>query len=69
MYRITETAEELARELDEIGMGVLTNYTLADAIREGSKVTKQAQGWGDGLETACALTAAFTAAKARNFLI
>ena len=32
--------------------------TLADAIREGSKETAQAYGWGDGIETACALTAA-----------
>lgn len=32
--------------------------TLADAMREGSKETAQALGWGDGVETACALTAA-----------
>lgn len=32
--------------------------TLADAIREGSRETAQAYGWGDGVEKACALTAA-----------
>jgi hypothetical protein len=32
--------------------------TLADAMREGSKETAQSQGWGNGVETACALTAA-----------
>lgn len=32
--------------------------TLADAMREGSKETAQTYGWGNGVETACALTAA-----------
>jgi hypothetical protein len=36
----------------------LIGITLADAIREGSKETAQAYGWGDGVENACALTAA-----------
>ena len=43
------------------------NYTLADAIREGSSVTDKANGWGDGAE-ACALHAAVIAAKARGYM-
>lgn len=31
---------------------------LSDAIRLGAKDTTQAYNWGDGIETACALTAA-----------
>lgn len=51
-----------AKELERL------NYRLSDAIREGSQVTKQAVGsWGTG-ESACALSAAALAAKARGFL-
>jgi hypothetical protein len=54
--------------LSEIDMRVRTGYTLADAMREGSTVSEQKIGnWGDG-ETACALTAATIAAKARGYI-
>lgn len=43
------------------------NYTLADAIREGSSVTDKADGWGDG-DKACALHAAVIAAQARGYM-
>jgi hypothetical protein len=49
------------KELDRM------NYRLSDAIREGSSVTEQANGWGQG-EQACALHAGVIAAKARGFL-
>lgn len=68
MYRVAETAEELAAEINAIELDVMTNYRLSDAIREGAKYTRQTTGWGDGKETACALSAAFIAAKARNFI-
>lgn len=32
--------------------------TLADCIREGAKTSNSTVGWGDGSNTACALTAA-----------
>jgi hypothetical protein len=67
MNKIDEKAEELQKTIDEIGMSVYTGYTLADAIREGSSVSKQAYDWGNG-ETACALTAAVIAAKARGYV-
>jgi len=67
MNKIDEKAEELAKVIDDIGMSVYTGYTLADAIREGSKVSTQEYGWGDG-ETACALTSAVIAAKARGYV-
>lgn len=64
----TETkVDELKQMLGNIEMEVLTEYTLADAIREGSQVSKQAHGWGTG-EEQCALHAAVTAAVAREFL-
>lgn len=60
--------EDTKRMLGEIDMRVRTGYTLADAMREGSTVTEQKiGGWGDG-ETACALTAATVAAKARGYV-
>lgn len=68
MYKVAETAAEIKDLLDGIGLDVATNYRLSDAMREGSKFTKQSVGWGDGAETACALTAAFIAAKGRGFL-
>lgn len=67
MNRLDEKADELRATIDEIGMQVLTGYTLADAIREGSKVSDQAYTWGTG-DTACALTAAVIAARARGFV-
>lgn len=68
MNKIDEKAEELQKTIDEIGMSVMTGYTLADAIREGASVTKQAVGgWGDGY-SACALTGAVIAAKARGYV-
>lgn len=76
--KIDEKAEVLRTRVDldedtkallaEIDMRVMTGYTLADAIREGSTVSEQeVGGWGDG-ETACALTAATIAAKARGYI-
>jgi hypothetical protein len=70
MSTVNETAESLRlqQELGAIELDVTTNYTLADAIREGSTVTEHEQsGWGDGLK-ACALTAAVISARARNYL-
>ena len=68
MNRIDEKAEELKKAIDEIGMSVMTSYTLADAIREGSSVTTPAVGaWGDGY-AACALTSAVIAAKSRGYI-
>lgn len=66
--KIDEKTEELRKELGEIEMDVLSQgYTLADAIREGSQVTEQAHAWGTGA-TACALSAAYLAARARGFI-
>lgn len=67
MNRIDEKADELKKTIDEIGMSVYTGYTLADAIREGSTVSEQEYGWGDGVR-ACALTSAVIAAKARGYV-
>jgi len=70
MNRVDEKAAELTEQLRaELGAIELTamEYTLADAIREGSTVTEHDQsGWGTGA-TACALTAGLVAAKARGF--
>ena len=49
------------KELDRL------QYRLSDAIREGSMVAPQAEGWGDGTEM-CALHSAVTAAKARGYM-
>jgi hypothetical protein len=63
--KAAELQKALERDLRGIELDVLTNYTLADAIREGSSVSKQAYGWGNGNE-ACALHAAVIAAKAHK---
>lgn len=57
---------EMEKELAGIEEKVVLGYTLADAMREGSKVTTQAYGWGGGM-AACALTSAATAATARGY--
>ena len=62
-----ELSEQLKADLGEIELRTM-QYTLADAIREGASVTDQAYNWGDGAETACALTAAVLSAKARGYI-
>lgn len=63
----TRTEDDVIAELRAKELEVLTNYTLADAMREGSEVTEQAFNWGSG-GTACALSAARLAAKARGYI-
>lgn len=65
--KIDEKAKELKEILSGIELKVLTGYTLADAIRDGSKVSEQAYNWGDGY-SACALTSAVIGATARGYI-
>ena len=71
MSSINEKALELSKKLEAemagTEMQVVTGYSLADAIREGSSVTTQEYGWGCG-STACAMTAAVISAKARGYM-
>jgi hypothetical protein len=64
-----EKVEELKGIIDATEVKELErlNYRLSDAIREGSSVSEQAYGWGNG-ERACALHAAVIAAKARGYM-
>lgn len=54
--------------LRAIELDVLTGYTLADAMREGTGVTQQKfGGWVDA-DSSCAFGAAYLAARARGFV-
>lgn len=64
--RFPEATEALRDVLSEIEEKVVTGYTLADAIREGSTVTTQEYNWGSG-DRACALSAGSIAATARGY--
>lgn len=64
---LEQATEKVREQISDKDLERMTSYTLADAIREGSSVTTQAYNWGNG-ETACALTAAAIAAKARGYL-
>lgn len=55
-------------DLGQIELGVLTSYTLADAMREGSSVTEQAIGGFRKGDQVCALSAAYLAARARDYV-
>lgn len=59
---------DLERELGEIELKVTTNYTLADAIREGAGVSDKLEGDFVRGGASCALGAAWIAGKARGFL-
>lgn len=61
------SVEALKAELGEIELGVLTKFTLADAIREGATVSTQAHNWGYG-NNACALSAGAISAAARGYV-
>lgn len=65
--KVDELREMLGAELGAMEMDVTTSYTLADAIREGSKVSEQAHGWGQG-DKMCAMHAAVAAAAARGYM-
>lgn len=67
MSKTLEKVNEIREMLSGIEMDVTTSYTLADAIREGSEVSEQARGWGDG-EKMCAMHAAVAAAVARGYM-
>lgn len=64
--KVAELSDQLKAELGDIDLAA-GKYTLADAIREGSKVTTQAYNWGSG-DSACALSAAAVGARARGIL-
>lgn len=60
--------QELNKELGEIELSVVTEgVTLSQLMREGTRVTTKAHGWGNGHD-ACALSAAYLAARARNII-
>lgn len=69
MVKIDEKVDELKGLFDEVEVDAIKrmNYRLSDAIREGSMVSDQANGWGNG-DTACAMHAAVVAAKARDYM-
>lgn len=58
---------ETEASLGAIELGVLTSFSLADAIREGSSVTPRAVGNYGRNGQACALSAALLAARARGY--
>ena len=68
---IEELSEAIKKDLGDIELDVTTKgYTLADAIREGSKTTEMKEGgWGDeDGSMVCALSTGWLAAKARGIL-
>mgnify|MGYP003624026848 CR=1 FL=1 len=60
--------DTLKADLAAIEERVVTGYTLADAIREGSKVTEQANGAYRMGNNVCALSAGLISAKARGYV-
>jgi hypothetical protein len=68
MNKTEQKIDELKNMLSGIEEEVMMRpLTLADVMREGSKITTQAYGWGDG-ENACALHAAAISASARGLI-
>lgn len=69
MNKLDEKVDELKGIIDATEVKELErlNYRLSDAIRSGSRISKQAYGWGNG-KTMCALQAAVCDAKARGYL-
>lgn len=62
---VDETARRIREELGVIEMDVLTNTTLADAVRGGSECSEQEYGWGNG-DRMCAWSAAGAWARAQG---
>lgn len=53
--------------ITEIEFDNVVGFKLSDAIREGSKNLRQEYGWGDGIESGCALTAARVAIESKGY--
>lgn len=66
----TTKVDELEGQLEEMDLEHAMTYSLADAMREGCRVSRQyVGGWvTDEGEKMCALSAAVTAVKARHLL-
>lgn len=60
--------DKLKTELAAIELDVTTSYTLADAMREGARVTGQKVGGYVDASNSCGLGAAYLAAVARGYL-
>ena len=66
---ILRKAAELEAQIDGAALEASMDYTLADAIREGSTVTDQCVGNWEGPDgSMCALSAALVAVKARHLI-
>lgn len=63
-----KVSPELQGMLGEIEMGVMTRFTLADAIRLGATVSDQAYDWTDSAGNMCALSSAVVAAKGLGYI-
>lgn len=66
-----EKVDELSKQLEELDFEHARSYSLADAIREASSITRQKidGGWvSDDGDKMCALSAAALAAKARHMI-
>jgi hypothetical protein len=63
-----EPIRKLREELALIEEKVVTGYTLADAIREGSRVSGKLVGDAVRGASSCALGAGWIAAQARGFI-
>lgn len=66
-----ELAADSLRELEDIQAEILDEnglprYTLADAIRSGSRTTGQSVGWSDKQGNLCAMSAALADVRARG---
>lgn len=54
--------------MDDVEFDAVIGYRLSDAIRDGGKTLCQDRGWGDGIETGCALTAARKALQEKGYI-
>lgn len=61
------TREINVPELEDVDFKNVIGMPLSDAIRLGSKSLDKVNGWGDGISTGCALTAAQTALHKENY--
>jgi hypothetical protein len=66
----TTKVDELETQLEDLDLEHAMSYSLADAMREGCRVSRQyVGGWvSEEGEKMCALSAAATAVKARHLL-
>lgn len=65
--KISDIEVQMVNDLNDIEVAVITGYTLADAMRDGTGTLVHVPQGGDGVSTGCALTIGIKTIKDKGY--